>query len=147
MPVSCENSDSAISSTIRDSLVMNYNSITKATNFGLTKNQLSAALKQSLLNKIEYVESPPGFGYSTQDSLKAKYTVFKPSEEEKTGAQSVSGKIKKKFCPKYNGNVMVMANCTTTFCLCSSFIVPFLHTHSHIKFVYVKLLIASKRQC
>lgn len=92
MPVSCENSDSAISSTIRDSLG-NYNSITKASNLGLTKNQLSAALKQSILKTIEYVDSPPGFGYSIQDSLKSKYTVLRPSEEEKTTVATVGGKI------------------------------------------------------
>lgn len=95
MPVSCENSDSPISSTIRDSLVGTYNSITKANNLGLTKNQLSAALKQSILKTIEYVESPPGFGYSIQESLKAKYTVLRPSEEEKTTAQTINSKIKK----------------------------------------------------
>lgn len=92
MPVSCENSDSAISSSIRDSLG-NYNSITKASNLGIAKHQLTAALKQSLLKTIEYVESPPGFGYSIQDSLKAKYTVLRPLEEEKTlSTQSVGGK-------------------------------------------------------
>lgn len=90
MPVTCENSDSAISSTIRDSLG-NYNGITKASNLGLTKSQLSAALKQSILKTIEYVDSPPGFGYSIQDSLKAKYTVLRPSDEEKTTV-SVGGK-------------------------------------------------------
>lgn len=142
MPVSCENSDSAISSTIRDSLVMNYNSITKATNFGLTKNQLSAALKQSLLNKIEYVESPPGFGYSTQDSLKEKYTVFKPSEEEKTGAQSVGGKIKIKKTLNYTGNVMLMANCTTTLMLLLVFysFIFTIQSHSHIKYSFTSKL-------
>lgn len=102
MPVTCENSDSAISSTIRDSLG-NYNGITKASNLGLTKNQLSAALKQSILKTIEYVDSPPGFGYSIQDSLKAKYTVLRPSDEEKATVQSVGGKnILLKF---QNGNV------------------------------------------
>lgn len=90
MPVSCENSE-AISSTIRDSLG-NYNSITKASNLGLTKNQLSAALKQSILKTIDYVDSPPGFGYSIQDSLKSKYTVLRPTEEEKATTQSVGGK-------------------------------------------------------
>lgn len=101
MPVSCENSESAISSTIRDSLgnynSQNYNSVTKGTNLGLTKTQLSTALKQSLLKTIEYVESPPGFGYTIQESLKAKYTVLRPLgplDEEKSTAQSG------KFCTK-----------------------------------------------
>ncbi len=94
MPVSCENSDAAISSSIRDSLV-NYNGITKASGSGISKNQLAASLKQTLLKSIEYVESPPGFGYSIQDSLKAKYTVLRQSEEEKTGTtvQSIGGKF------------------------------------------------------
>ncbi|KAG4067479.1 hypothetical protein HA402_003303 [Bradysia odoriphaga] len=90
MPVSCENSDSAISSSIRDSLG-NYNGITKSSNLGIAKNQLSAALKQTLLKPIEYVESPPGFGYSIQETLKAKYTVLRPSEEEKTTTAAVGG--------------------------------------------------------
>lgn len=93
MPVSCENSDSAISSSIRDSLG-NYNSIAKSSNLGIAKNQLSAALKQTLLKAIEYVESPPGFGYSIQDSLKAKYTVLRPSDDEKTTA-TVGGKLER----------------------------------------------------
>lgn len=94
MPVSCENSDLAISSSIRDSLG-NYNSITKATSLNIGKNQLSASLKQSLLKQIDYVESPPGFGYTIQESLKAKYTVLRPSEEEKPIAtQVVSGELK-----------------------------------------------------
>lgn len=99
MPVSCENSETAISSALSSSLQQHgsYNnsnsSVTKANNLGLTKNQLSASLKQSLLKPIEYVESPPGFGYSIQDTLRAKYTVLRPLDEEKTTAQSVGGKL------------------------------------------------------
>lgn len=100
MPVSCENSDSAISSSIRDSLG-NYNSITKAANLGKARNQLSAALKQTLLKAIEYVESPPGFGYSIQDSLKAKYTVLE--EEKTTAVQAVGGSTSTQLSKSGNG--------------------------------------------
>lgn len=117
MPVTCENSDSAISSSIRDSIgnsLGNYNS-TKASNLGLTKNQLTAALKQSLLKPIEYVESPPGFGFSIQDTLKAKYTILRPSEEDKATAQS--GKI---IIPNYFpfvGTFFILHNNTLLFFL------------------------------
>ncbi|KAJ6640523.1 Ubiquitin carboxyl-terminal hydrolase 36 [Pseudolycoriella hygida] len=109
MPVSCENSESAISSTIRDSLG-NYNSLTKAPNLTLTKNHISAALKQSLLKVIEYVDSPPGFSYSIQESLKSKYTVLRPSEDEKTTTQtagdSTSQSAKNSNGTKLNGSCL-----------------------------------------
>lgn len=128
MPVTCENSESAISSTIRDSLTNNNNSATRAPNSGLSRNQLSASLKQSLLQKVEYVESPPGFGYSIQDSLKAKYTVLKPADERST-VQSVSGK----------NLIEIYFLIAQLFFPHLLFFVPFnISSHTDIIFVYVK---------
>lgn len=150
MPVSCENSDSAISSSIRDSLG-NYNGITKASNLGLTKNQLSAALKQSLLKTIEYVESPPGFGFSIQDTLKAKYTILRPSEEDKTTTQSVGGKINFPFIfhgtfrpsssyifDACDGNIAQQyTHCFFLFLFRSVFLRTSAPSHRHIQFILI----------